>query len=155
MRSAEDYDPAIRRAALLMLFFMAGCGNSDVAVPVECKEGPQAVQTALATAPADVRLAGKVKISDCFPHAAGSGDVQQVGAIFVTTADQLADRTRTSPHSKAAVELGYLIGAVRRGAGTRMGVHYEAERRIEQSLVGLKTTTSEFRSGLAAGARSG
>jgi hypothetical protein len=134
---------------------MAGCGNSDVALHVECKEGPQAVQAALAKAPGEVRLGGSVKISDCFPNAASPADVQQVGATFVTTTDQLADRTRIAPHSRAAVELGYLIGAVRRGAGGGMGVHSETERRIEQSLVGLKTTTSEFRSGLAAGARTG
>ena len=57
--------------------------------------------------------------------------------------------------ARANVELGYLVGAVRRGARTDTGVHYESERRMEQELAGVPTHTREFRLGLAAGGRSG
>ena len=62
---------------------------------------------------------------------------------------------RAEPHSHAAVELGYLVAAVRKGARTDHGVYYEAQRRIDQELMGVPTDTPEFRRGLAAGGRGG
>jgi hypothetical protein len=132
-----------------------GCGNKDVAVPAECLDGPDAVTSALAHAPGPVRLGGRVAISDCFQNAAGSADVQNLGGIFITATQRTAARVRSAPHSHAAVELGYLVGAVRRGARTDGGVHYEAERRVEQELVGVPAGTAEFRRGLEAGSRTG
>lgn len=126
-----------------------------MAVPVECEQGASTVQRALAVAPAPVRLEGTVPISHCFQQAADSADVQNLGALFIDAAHGLADEVRAAPRSHAAVELGYLIGAVRRGARTDTGVHYETERRIEQELVGLPLGTPEFRRGLAAGSGSG
>ena len=134
---------------------LAGCGNEDVSVPVECLEGPATVRKALASAPGEVRLGGRVPISDCFQQAASSADVQNLGAIFISATRQVATRVRAAPHSHAAVELGYLVGAVRRGARTDTGIHYEAGRRIEQELIGVPTRTPEFERGLAAGRRSG
>jgi hypothetical protein len=150
-----DLRVKICSCAALLALLLAGCGNHDVAVPAECVAGPAAVRAALAKAPAEVRLDGRVRISDCFKHAAGAADVQNLGSIFIVATEQLADRVRAAPHSHAAVELGYLVGAVRRGAGTDMGVHYESERRVEQALVGVPVGTPEFRRGLAAGRRSG
>lgn len=115
----------------------------------------QPVVAALAHAPGEVRIRGSVSISHCFQPAASSADVQSLGALFIQVTQGLADRVRRAPSSHAAVELGYLIGAVRHGAGTSGGVHYETERRIESALVGLPTGTPQFRRGLAAGLRSG
>ena len=134
---------------------LAGCGNHDVAVAPECSEGQPTIMAALAHAPAAVRLRGHVPISHCFEHAASAADVQNVGALVITAVEHLADRVREAPHSHAAVELGYLVGAVRRGAGTDGGVHYESERRVEQALVGVPTATPEYRRGLDAGLRTG
>jgi hypothetical protein len=126
-----------------------------VAVPVECLEGPPTVRKALANAPGEVRLGGRVAISDCFQQAASAADVQNLGGIFISTTEQVAARTKAAPHSHAAVELGYLVGAIRRGARTDQGIHYESERRVEQALVGVPTSTPEFRRGLEAGRREG
>ena len=134
---------------------VAGCGNKDVVVPAECEEGPDAVRAALRSAPGEVRLDGRVKISDCFQQAAPPASVQNLGATFLATAQGLAEQVRTDPHSDAAVQLGYLIGALRRGAGTRTGVHYEAVRRVQQELAGLNVHTPEFRRGLEAGQHGG
>jgi hypothetical protein len=134
---------------------LAGCGNHDVAVAPECGEGAPAVRAALRSAPQPVLLRGRVRISDCFQNAASSADVQSLGAIMIDTAGQLAARVRSAPHSHSAVELGYLVGAVRHGAGTDGGIHYEGQRRVEQELVGVPTGTPEFRRGLAAGRASG
>jgi hypothetical protein len=126
-----------------------------VAVAPECLENASTVTTALRNAPGDVRLHGRVKISDCFQNAASSADVQNLGAIFIEATGDTAERVRKDPHSHAAIELGYLVGAVRRGAHTNGGVHYESERRIEQELVGVPTGTPEFRRGLEAGRQTG
>jgi hypothetical protein len=142
-------------AALFVCALVAGCGNHDVVVSADCTEGVGPVTAALAHAPGEVRIRGNVLISDCFQPAASPADVQTLGAIMIETAHGLAERVRKAPHAHAAVELGYLTGAVRRGAHTDGGVHYETERRIEQELVGLPIGTPEFRRGLAAGMRSG
>jgi hypothetical protein len=134
---------------------IAGCGNKDVIVPSECEEGPGTVRSALRAAPAEVRLEGRVKISDCFQQAADPAEVQNLGSTFLATTQQLADQVRHHPHSDEAVQLGYLVGALRRGAGTRMGVHYEAVRRVQQELAGLDLHTPEFRRGLEAGRHDG
>jgi hypothetical protein len=158
-RARDGYDRAIRGGsfawALAAAALLAGCGNQDVAVAPECLENASAVTKALARAPGEVRLGGRVRISDCFQNAASSADVQNLGAIFIQATGDTAQRVRKAPHSHAAVELGYLVGAVRRGAHTDGGVHYEAGRRVEQELIGVPTRTPEFRRGLQAGERSG
>ena len=153
------YDRPIRgrafASALAAAALLGGCGNEDVAVPVECLEGAPTVTRALAAAPGAVRLAGGVRISDCFQQAASTADVQNLAGIFITATRQTARRVRAAPHSRAAVELGYLVGAVRRGARTDTGIHYESRRRVEQELVGVPIDTPEFERGLEAGRRAG
>jgi hypothetical protein len=95
-------------------------------------------------------VARSERLAGCFKHAASSADVQSLGSIVIETAHQLADEVRKAPHSHAAVELGYLVGAVRQNA---KGVHYETGRRVEQELIGVPTNTAEFRRGLAQGLR--
>jgi hypothetical protein len=134
---------------------MAGCGNEDVVVPVECEQGPDAIREALHDAPGEVRIGGRVKISDCFQQAAPPASVQNLGGSVLAAGQELAERARAAPGSDAAVQLGYLLGAVRRGAGTETGVHYEAVRRLEQELNGVKMNSPAFRRGLQAGRESG
>lgn len=129
------------RWSVVLLVLLAGCGNHDVVVPARCTDSVKVMKAAVArSAPLD----------DCFKHAAGAADVQTLGAIVIETAHELADRVRTAPHSRAASELGYLVGVVRRDA---KGVHYETGRRVEQELIGVPTNTPEFRSGLERGLR--
>jgi hypothetical protein len=125
-----------------------------VTVAPECTESVAAVRTALAQAPGDVKLRSQTRISDCFKHAAGSADVQTLGAIVIETAQDLSDQVRAAPHSHAAVELGFLVGAVHRGIPAD-GVHYETGRRVDQALIGVPVGTPEYRRGLQAGLRSG
>lgn len=131
---------------------VAGCGNDEHRVPVACLDGN--VTKALASAPANVNLEG-TRLSECFTRAANPAEVQQVGAVFVAAAEKLAASARAQPHSAAATRLGYLIGAVRHGAGRTQGIHYETERRIEQELNGVNTRTREFVLGERAGEKSG
>jgi hypothetical protein len=130
----------VRRSAVLLVL-LAGCGNADVTVAPECTDTVATMKRAVAqTAPLD----------KCFQHAASSADVQTLGANVIETTHQLADQVRKAPHSRAAFELGYLVGVVRKNA---KGVHYETGRRVEQEIAGVPTNTPEFRRGLAAGVR--
>jgi hypothetical protein len=129
------------RWSVVALVLLAGCGNSDVVVPAECTDSVAVMKAA---------VAHSTPLAHCFKHAASPADVQSVGTIVIETAHQLADRVRKAPHSHDAVELGYLVGVVRRNA---KGVHYETGRRVEQELIGVPTNTREFRSGLDQGLR--
>jgi hypothetical protein len=113
------------------------------------------LRSALTHAPGEVRLDGGTKLSECFNRAANPAEIQQVGAAFVTAAEQLAGRARSRPHSAAVLQLGYLIGAVRHGVGHTQGIHYETRRRIEQELIGVNTRAPEFVTGERAGEAKG
>jgi hypothetical protein len=129
-----------------------GCGNDDHRVPVACLDGN--LTKALAQAPGEVRVGG-TRLSACFTRAANPAEVQQVGAVFIATAEKLSATARARPHSAQALQLGYLVGAVRHGAGGTQGIHYETRRRIEQELIGVNTRSPQFVQGVKAGERSG
>jgi hypothetical protein len=129
-----------------------GCGNDEHRVPVACLDGD--VSKALARAPGEVTLDG-TRLSECFNRAANPAEIQQVGAIFIDAAEKLSGEARGHPHSPAALQLGYLIGAVRHGTGRTQGIHYETRRRIEQELIGVNTEAPEFVEGERAGRQSG
>lgn len=129
-----------------------GCGNDEHRVPVACLDA--GIGKALVTAPAPVRVEG-TRLSECFNRAATPAEIQQVGATFISQAERLAAGARANPHSAAAVQLGYLVGAMRHGTGHTQGIHYETRRRIEQELIGVNTRSPEFVEGERAGERSG
>jgi hypothetical protein len=131
----------------------AGCGNEASQVPVACLDG--SVPRALAHAPGEVRLDGRTKLSDCFTRNAEPAQIQEVASVFIAAASKLADAARAHPHSPAATQLGYLIGAVRHGTGRTQGIHYETQRRLEQELIGVNTRAPEFVEGEKAGERTG
>jgi hypothetical protein len=133
----------------------SGCSRSgDGGVPVACREGPAAVRAALARAPGPVTLGGGTPLSDCFASEGDAADVQQVGGAYLGAAAGLAAGARSRPDGPAALRLGYLMGAVRRGAGDGRGIYYELVRRLEQETAGVDTSTAAYRRGFAAG-RSG
>jgi hypothetical protein len=134
---------------------IVGCGNDVHHVPVACEEGATKVRAALAKAPGEVLLESGTKLSDCFTRAAQPSDVQQVAAVFIDAADGLAAGARANPHSPAALQLGYLVGAMRRGSAHTQGIHYETRRRIEQELIGVQVRAPEFVRGERAGQRAG
>jgi hypothetical protein len=130
-----------------------GCGNGEHRVPVACFDS--SLSKALVRAPGAVRLEGDTRLSDCFTRNAQPAELQQVASVFIATASRLADASRARPHSPAATQLGYLVGAVRHGTSHTQGIHYEIARRIEQELIGVNTRAPEFVEGETAGERSG
>jgi hypothetical protein len=129
-----------------------GCGNDEHRVPVACLDGN--VAQALSAAPAEVRVDG-TRLSECFTRAANPAEIQQVASVFIDAAEKLAPRARAQPNSPAALQLGYLVGAVRHGASGTQGIHYETQRRIEQELIGVHTDAPRFVQGERAGERTG
>jgi hypothetical protein len=142
-------------AALLCVALIAACGgDDDESLPAACSEGPGTVRSALADAPGPVRLKG-VRLSDCLGENASGGDLQAVGTSFVAAAAMLAPAARRDPDGRAALELGYLVAAARRGGGSTQGVHDELLRRLEQELGGVDTSSPSFRRGEQAGSSGG
>jgi hypothetical protein len=134
----------------------AGCGQADTTFPAACHEGTRAIQTALDDAPAAVALADGTTLSTCVHRARDGADLQTVGAFYTAVADGLAARVKDS--DGAALRLGYLLGATRRGAQRTNGIHEELVRRLDQSvrLDGVPPARrAAFQRGLAAGGRHG
>lgn len=112
---------------LALAALAAGCGSEPEPLPAACSDGPKAVLAALADAPGAVALADGTLLSECVGRASDDAELQMVGFAFTPVADRLA--ARRSPG--AALQLGFLVGAVRRGASESNGVSLELVRRME------------------------
>jgi hypothetical protein len=153
----------VRRPAPLVLivvvFAIAGCGSADQdKTPVACLSGPRAFTDALREAPGAVQLAGGTLISECIVPNQSAGDLANVGGTLVKVGTDLNSEARAKPGGPANVELGYLIGAVNRGAADTTGIHAELLRRLAVAAsfspggVGLPSTfRREYEKGYAAG----
>src|SRR5205814_3910165 len=130
--SAQSPDTSgVRRALLVCLIALGGCGGHGAEkLPPVCTAGPTPILKALAAAPAPVRIEG-VAISRCFNRGASADDTQVVGGDLLAVAQQLGVRATGDSEGSAALRLGYLIGAARRGA-VRNGLGAELVRRLEQ-----------------------
>jgi hypothetical protein len=134
-------------AATALLSAVAGCGSSGAEkLPVACTQGPGAVVKALAAAPRAVTIGG-TPISRCFNRDARGQDVQIVGTNLLAAAEELAAGRR-------GLELGYLIGAARRGA-KRNGLGDELVRRLQQEPTGALIHSADYQRGLRAGLSTG
>jgi hypothetical protein len=117
-------------AVVLALLAAAGCGGTGDSTPVACLTGPGAYTRALDGAPGKVTLAGGVPISDCLAENQQAGDLATVGEEMLRAATALNAQARADPGGAANLRLGYLIGAVQRGAARTNGIHVELIRRL-------------------------
>jgi hypothetical protein len=147
-------------AAAVVVIAVAGCGTkqNDLA-PAACLATNQAYLTALERAPGEVRLAGSTPISDCLVPEQDAGQLANVGHELIIAATKLNVEARRDPSGNAAVQLGYLIGAVAKGADA---IHTDLVRRLNSSAHfsatgGTLPASFEraFGRGYAAGHRSG
>jgi hypothetical protein len=139
-------------AGLAVTVAAAGCG-AGAELPAGCLAGQEAVLDALEAAPDPVRIEG-TPISACFGQTGAAEQAPALGS-FVDAAATLADAVAQSHDSRSALELGYLIAAIRKGAGDPPGVHYELLRRLDLELERVDIKSPSFRKGQQAGAESG
>jgi hypothetical protein len=125
--------PAALLAVAAALGAAAGCGSTDPK-PVDpaCLASPGAIERALARAPAPVTLASGIRLSDCVSGADTDADLQNAGLVLTRAADHLASRAQRGD-PQAALGLGYLVGATRRGAARTNGTRAELAHRVEAS----------------------
>jgi hypothetical protein len=156
----------MRVAAASLLICIAsvalGCGEQDDSTPVACLEGAAAYERALAAAPDEVLLGGEAPISECLAENQSGGDLSRVGEAMVETATALNAEARAEPGGNAALQLGYLLGAARRGAEESEGIHSDLVRRLTVAAryaPGREPLSDEFlrtyRDGYAAGQSNG
>jgi hypothetical protein len=140
--------------AALAALAAAGCGSGDRQLSVACTDGVAAVERALRDAPGAVALADGTPLSKCVSEARDIGELQSFGFIITRLADRLADRAPND--GAAALRLGYLIGAARRGAEHSQGVPDELVHRLEVTARRVPARGQRaLERGLAAGERHG
>lgn len=135
-----------------------GCGGSSAApASALCTQGRDPMVKALRAAPAPVRLADGTRLSECVTRSQDEGTLQSFGVVVTRLADDLADRAAREP--AVAIELGYLIGAVRRGAAATNGVSLELAHRLESTVRRMggeaPAAAAALQRGLRAGERTG
>ena len=143
-------------AVLALAFVLAGCTSERDPVPAACLDGPQAIGRALERAPAAVTLAGATKWSTCISRSRSDSELQTLGSTLLGAADDLG--ARAARDEAAALRLGYLVGATRRGVRANPGLAVQLGRRLEQTtrLDGASAgARAALRSGLRAGEDSG
>jgi len=146
-----------RRLALAALA-LAGCAAGErQTMPASCFGEAEVYARALEAAPQPVRLPDGSPISTCVELASRPADLQNLGAVTTRTADRLAQQAEDDP--RAALVLGYLIGAVQRGADRTNGTQLELAFRIGRAGGRLGSPPPEIAGalerGIAAGERTG
>ncbi len=140
---------------VLALLALGGCDGRTPPAQA-CMEAQSAdVLQALAHAPDHVALADGTSLSQCVRRTIDDSRLQTLGATLTATADELARRMRVS-HA-AAFQLGFLIGAVDRGATQAAGLQDELANRIAGTATGLDDgpARAALLRGRAAGQRGG
>ena len=137
---------------------LAGCSRSSdgPSLPAGCTAGRDAVARALERAPGDVRLVDGTPLSDCVRHAESEAELQNVGLVLTGVAEDLEAAARRAP--RAALKLGYLVGAARRGAPSESSLQAELVYRLERSAAidGLPPAAERaLAEGMRAGERRG
>jgi hypothetical protein len=140
-------------ALLLLGLSLTACGG-ERSLPAACSRGPDAVRAALRSAPGAVKVEG-TRLSTCVARASDAGELEAVGGSLVGAAAELSRSARLHPGGAAELQLGYLVGAARRGAGRERGARSELLRRLEQEGGALRGDRDAYRHGLRAGGRSG
>lgn len=111
-------------------FAAAGCGETSDSTPVACLEGSGAYVKALRDAPGAVKLNDETPISECLAENQQAGDLATVGTALVAATTRLNAEARAEVGGDANLQLGYLLGAVERGAEGTNGIHADLIRRL-------------------------
>ena len=142
----------MRRSLAVLLLVVAGCSEQGAPAPSpECTAGADEVTRALAAAPGDVTLGDGTRLSECVRNADSDADQQSLGIVLTSVAEDLEAKAADDPG--AALQLGYLVGAARRGAPSESALQFELVQSLERSAAVELPPASER--ALAEGRRAG
>jgi hypothetical protein len=120
----------VRRPASLVLLVslaLAGCGSADQQkTPLICLKGPGPFVSQVRGG----ELPGHVPISSCLTNNQSAGDLAKVGSAMVTAATLMNAQVRRGPANLTPANLGFLVGAVARGASDTGGIHTNLLQRV-------------------------
>jgi hypothetical protein len=157
MSSVQRLAIAVTVAALAAT--AAGCGSDgEEGTPSACLDPAAGYMSALASAPSEVRLGGETPISACLVEGQPAGEISQIGASLIKVATSLNAEGRRDPTGSAPIELGYLIGAVEKGAADTSGIHQDLVLRLESAArfsPGGSPLPSAFQQGFGRGFSAG
>ncbi len=142
--------------ALVVAALAAGCQDDGApALSLSCTDEPDAIVRALERAPGAVTLADGTALSTCLRDADSDVEMQNVGATLSRAAEDL-ELLGLRGDQEAALRLGYLVGAARRGAvRSSGGIATELVRRLERSAAAVDGSSrgagTAVQRGLAAG----
>jgi hypothetical protein len=139
---------------LLVVLALGGCTKEEPRMPAACLAGDAAIVRALAGAPGAVTLADGTRLSECVRRARSDSELQSLGLALSRVADDLAAGARDGDDA-AAARLGFLVGAVRRGAARSNGITLELARRIDSAARRLQDAPRAQRRALARGMSAG
>jgi hypothetical protein len=142
-------------AAVSLGLVLGSCASKEPAMPRACLDTPRdGFERALAAAPGAVRLPGGVAISTCTRHVKNDAQLQNLGTVVHGVAERLAERARDGD-AGAALQLGYLAGAVGAGADRSNGISSELARRVETTGAGLVDGPAAVSAALTRGSTAG
>jgi hypothetical protein len=144
----------VRVLALFAAASLAACGASNPPLDEACLDSAGTIEQALVRAPRPVTLPSGTRLSQCVSNARSDADLQSAGAVLTRAADHLSAQARAGDRD-AALRLGYLVGAARRGAKRTAGIHAELQRHIERAAAGLEGAGASIAGALARGRRAG
>ena len=144
----------VRVLALLAAVALAACGATTTPLDEACLGSAGTIERALARAPRPVTLPSGTRLSQCVANARSDADLQNAGAVLTRAADHLSAQARAGD-AGAALRLGYLVGAARRGAERTAGIHAELQRHIERAAAVLDDAGARVAGALARGQRAG
>jgi hypothetical protein len=142
---------------------LAACSSDDEdATPAACLAPSAEYVRALETAPGEVLLDGETAISACLVGGQSPAELADAGESMVGAATELNAAARRDPGGDETVRLGYLVGAVQKGAAQTGGIHADLVRRLDAAArfapQGQRLPVSferAFGEGYAAGQESG
>ncbi len=146
----------MRRAATAcaLAVLLGACDSDPPALPASCSAEPAQLLAALARAPAAVTLRDGTRLSRCVRDADSVGDLQNLGVGLQRAAERLR-AAAAGGDRQAAVALGYLVGATRKGAAQTPGVAAELAVRVGRVAGRLLDADPALREAVQDGLRAG
>jgi len=146
----------MRRAATACALagLLGACGSDPPALPASCSAESEQLVAALARAPQPVALDDGTRLSRCVRDADSTADLQNLGVALQRAAERLRTAAAAGD-AQAAVALGYLVGATRKGAAQTPGVAAELAVRIGRVAGRLLDADPALREAVHDGLRAG